>query len=739
MSVSFVRHSSVIEDGILGAQDVNADGFADLLLAHSYVMLGNGTGYFQQPRVYSAIPSESSSAGLDFDGDGVDDQMHMSDTTSTISSDFGWDFVQHHVVLSLSFNDGSQADVDVSSDRVLSSFVCDVNGDGLSDIVCYAMDEYNPMYADQNQFAIVLCTTVSTIALSGGEGSDSLNGGAGWDTLYGNGGADALFGGIGNDTVEGGAGNDTLNGGSGADRLTGGAGDDAYVVDTARDITIETGDVSGGRDTVLSSVTWTLATAFENLTLTGALAISGTGNDAGNILNGNDAANGLTGNAGDDSFQGLGGNDTLDGGTGDDIMEGGAGNDIYLVDSARDTVYETTTHSGTANAGGTDLVRSSVTWILGLYVEDLTLTGTAISNGVGNGLDNRIEGNGAANRLTGDGGSDFLSAGAGNDLLHGGTGNDTLLGGSGSDDLRGVDGNDILNGGAGADVMHGGSGNDIYVVDSAGDTIHETTTTLGTIDAGGVDEVRSSVSTILGLYVENLVLTGSVAANGTGNHLSNHIAGNVGANTLSGGGGNDFLAGDLGNDILIGGFGNDRLDGGSGADTASYADMSAAVRVSLAVTSAQNTNGAGTDTLIGIENLVGGNGNDVLTGNTRANVLTGGAGHDTLTGSTGADVFRYGTSAEGGDIIRDFVRGTDKLQFVSRNFGSITTDQLAVGGRLTSNRAGAAVGTLAQFTFNTSNGVLCYDADGTRSGAAVAIATLNVRSLAYSDFVMAVS
>src|SRR5688500_14495596 len=78
--------------------------------------------------------------------------------------------------------------------------------------------------------------------------------------------ADTLDGGAGNDTLDGGDGNDTLIGGTGADSMNGGLGDDLYVVDDAGDIA---GEVGGGIDTVQSSVTHTLSTNLENLTLIG--------------------------------------------------------------------------------------------------------------------------------------------------------------------------------------------------------------------------------------------------------------------------------------------------------------------------------------------------------------------------------------------------------------------------------------------------------------------------------------
>ena len=138
-----------------------------------------------------------------------------------------------------------------------------------------------------------------------------------------------------------------------------------------------------------------------------------------------------------------------------------------------------------------------------------------------------------------------------------------------------------------------------------------------------------------------------------GNVADNTLAGGAGDDILVGYEGNDTLAGTAGNDTLYGRVGNDIINGGgAGSDTASYADAAGAVTVSLARQgSAQNTIGAGSDTLTNIENLTGSALSDTLTGDANANALSGlagsdalngGAGNDTLTGLTGNDTLNGG-------------------------------------------------------------------------------------------------
>ncbi|WP_425928557.1 retention module-containing protein [Pseudomonas sp. NyZ201] len=181
-------------------------------------------------------------------------------------------------------------------------------------------------------------------------------------------------------------------------------------------------------------------------------------------------------------------------------------------------------------------------------------------------------------------------------------------------------------------------------------------------------------------YQDSSILTGTVNADtllgGSGNDTLN---GGDGNDVLIGGDGNDALYGGNGNDLLIGGPGNDLLDGGAGIDTASYASATAGVTVNLSIAAQQNTVGAGLDTLVSIENLVGSDYNDTLTGDGNANVLRGGLGNDvlsggggddlliggrgddTLTGGPGADTFQWQLGDNGHDVVSDFTPGTDHL------------------------------------------------------------------------------
>lgn len=157
------------------------------------------------------------------------------------------------------------------------------------------------------------------------------------------------------------------------------------------------------------------------------------------------------------------------------------------------------------------------------------------------------------------------------------SGADLLRGSNGTDTILGYGGNDSINGRAGADTMLGGAGSDTYHVDDVNDRAVERTALNSEVDAGGIDRVYSSVSFTLGQYVENLVLAGSAAVNGTGNGAANSLTGNNAANVLTGQYGKDRLVGAGGADVLLGGMDADRLQGGGGADVFRYTSYAESV------------------------------------------------------------------------------------------------------------------------------------------------------------------
>lgn len=406
--------------------------------------------------------------------------------------------------------------------------------------------------------------------LEGGDGSDRLEGGAGDDTYLRHDAQDTVveLAGEGYDVVRswvdaiavanveelwlegaanlnasgdaagnfivGNSGHNCLDGAGGADYLRGGAGDDLYVVDntTARSVfggTTYTGDTiveyaGEGSDTVESSVSYTLTSHLENLTLTGTAAISGSGNERDNILRGNSAANTLT---------------------------GGLGNDTYYI-GAGDTVVE-------AAQGGDDTVVAEVSLTLTDNVETLILASSATAlNATGNAGNNRLVGNALANTLDGGAGADRMEGGEGGDAYVVDNAGDVIveLEGEDLDSVRasvshtlaqhvenltltgtkaihgwGNEGDNVLTGNSAANTLAGGRGNDVYVVDSR-DTIRENF-------GEGIDTVQSATTLTLGAHLENLVLTGTAKINGTGNELNNRLVGNAATNILKGGRGDD--------------------------------------------------------------------------------------------------------------------------------------------------------------------------------------------------------
>ena len=484
-------------------------------------------------------------------------------------------------------------------------------------------------------------------------------------------------------TLIGNAGANVLDGGAGADTLTGGAGNDTYVVDNVSDVITEA--AGEGTDTVQSSLSWTLGTNLENLTLTSTAAINATGNALANTLTGNAGAN------------------VLDGATGADTMVGGAGDDTYTVDNTGDVVTE-------ATGEGTDLILSSVSYTASVNVENLTLTGSAATSATGNVLANALTGNAGANVLDGGAGTDTMVGGAGDDtyvvddagdlvtetasegtdLIQASVSytasanveNLTLTGSAAvnatgnelANALTGNAGANVLDGSGGADTMTGGAGNDTYVVDNAGDVVTEAV-------GEGADLVQSSVSYTTSTNVENLTLTGTAAINATGNTLANALSGNAGANVLDGGAGADTMLGGAGNDTYV-------VDNAGDIVTEAASEGTDLIESSVSYTAAANVENL---TLTGTA-AVNATGNalaNTTTGNTGANVLDGAAGADTMAGGAGDDTYVVDNA---GDLVTEAVsEGTDLVQSSVSYTASTNVENVTLTGTAVVNATGNAL------------------------------------------------
>ncbi|BAQ67006.1 PD40 domain-containing protein [Geminocystis sp. NIES-3709] len=593
--------------------------------------------------------------------------------------------------------------------------------DDIGDRVVEALNEGTDFI--NSSVTYTLSVNIENLILTG-TGNINSTGNTLSNLITGNIGNNNLSGGDGNDTLTSGRGNDTLNGGTGGDSMTGGRDNDIYYVDNTGDHVVELSNE--GIDTVNSTITYTLGSNIENLTLTGTGNINGTGNTINNLI---------TGNSGNNNLRGGDRNDTLIGGIGNDTLIGDTGNDIYYVDNTGDRVVENSNE-------GTDTVRSTITYTLGTNVENLVLEGTGNVNGTGNTDNNSITGNNLDNHLTG---------------------------GDGNDTVNGRGGNDTLTGGIGNDSMIGGIGNDSYYVDSTGDQVLE-------LLSEGADTVRSTITYTLTTNVENLVLEGTANINGTGNTLNNLITGNTGNNNLSGGDGNDTLNGGSGHDTLIGGIANDSMIGGTGNDTY-YVDSTDdrilenltegtdTVRSTITYNLGTNvehlilqgtgningignslrnnitgnnldnhlTGGDGNDTLnggAGNDTLIGELGNDSLIGGSGNDTLIGGIGNDSMIGGIGTDYFRFNSSGEGIDAegtlrarITDFNVIDDTILIRRDGFsgglslGTLPVNQFRVGSSATTSSQ--------RFIYNSSNGAFFFDVDGNGATAAVQFATLN--------------
>jgi serralysin len=630
-------NSAAITSNLLPPPPINGTGGADVLVGAS-----------DADRIYGFAGDDilTGLAGADTldGGDGIDTvcygasgaavTINLASGVASGGDAAGDTFVSFENILGSSFNDTLTGNA--GHNRLDGGAGTDTMVGGLGDdtyVVSIAADKVTEL---AGQGTDTIETALATFSLAALTAVENLT-----YTGIGN------FIGTGNalsNVIRGGIGNDTLNGGLGADTLIGGASNDIYVVDNAGDVVDESS--GSGTDLVQSALSFDLATTLgdvENLTLTGTLAINGTGNGLANTIIGNGGINVSEGRGGADILDGGAGLDTLsyalsaagvtvtltgatasilggfgdaqgdsiknfenilgsgfadtltgdglanviDGGAGADNMTGGTGNDTYIVDDALDVITEALT-------GGTDLVKASIDYsLVGAKLENLTLIGSNNIDATGNTLANVLTGNAGNNRL---------------------------------------------DGGAGVDTMIGGVGDDTYVVDMSGDKITE-------LAGQGTDTIETSLATfslVALTAVENLTYTGIGNFTGTGNALNNIIRGGIGNDTLNGGLGADTLIGGAGNDTYVVDNAGDVVDEVSGSGT-DLVQAAASFDLSTVLGDVENLTLTGTLAINGTGNGLA----NTIIGNSGVNVIEGKGSADTLDGGAGLDTVSYASSAAG--------------------------------------------------------------------------------------------
>jgi Ca2+-binding RTX toxin-like protein len=618
---------------VASAGDVDGDGYSDLVVGapgSGYIL--NGASYVIYGEASSAVNKVGTTGddrlfGGDFDdtlsgGDG-NDLIGGKDGNDLLTGGAGndafvyarfgeqhdtiTDFRQGEDVVDLrSANIGSFATVQqlLSSDAQGNAVITTVS-DGVTSTITLTGISAAQLTAGDFVFA---SDSTGNQSLNGTDNADDLFGGAGSDSLNGNAGDDRLFGEQGSDSLTGGAGADLLDGGEGTDRVNYSLAKGGIIASL-----VNGGSAGDAAGDVYVSIEDLYGTDHDDVL---------EGNDQANVILGMGGANVIRGLGGDDHLAGGNENDTFYGGAGADEINGAGGYDYARYDDAPSGVT-VGFGAGTGYAAGDRLL--SIEGIVGSAFAD-TLGGTGVAND--------------------------LQGGAGDDLLQGRGGDDTLDGGEGSDR-----------------AVFSGSRSDYFVTfDAATGTYTVDDLREGSPD--GTDRVTNVETFVFadGAVPAGSLLDGNPSPLIIGDDGDNTLTGTALANDMRGLGGNDTLSGLGGEDLLDGGDGDDTLDGGTGIDTATYASAGLGVAVSLAITGAQETGGAGTDTLVAIENLTGSAFDDKLFGNAGANVLSGLAGNDRFDGAGGVDTLLGGAGDDiliggaGGDVL-DGGEGFDLVSY----------------------------------------------------------------------------
>jgi Ca2+-binding RTX toxin-like protein len=151
------------------------------------------------------------------------------------------------------------------------------------------------------------------------------------------------------------------------------------------------------------------------------------------------------------------------------------------------------------------------------------------------------------------------------------------------------------------------------------------------------------------------------------------------------GGGNDTAYGQGNNDFIQVRSGDDVIDGGTGNDTAYYGDRTYDLSLSLDNVANDGSVGGGHDNIkSNVESLVGGSGDDILTGSNSANYIDGYKGDDSIYGLGGNHTLEGGNGSGSGKHYIDGGTGNDSMEGGDGNdtlFGAAGNDaHLGQGG-----------------------------------------------------------
>jgi Ca2+-binding RTX toxin-like protein len=526
--------------------------------------------------------------------------------------------------------------------------------------------------------------SVAQLKFIGGAGNDTLTGGAGGSVF------DLSHG--GNDSATGGSGDDTFVMGSAftaADHINGGGGSDVVEMNGGGSLTfgattmVDIGtllldpghdyDLTTNDATVAAGAT--LLVAGNHLGAGDTLTFDGSAETDGHfIIRGGAGNDVLTGGQDGDAFNlTVGGEDTVHGGAGNDTIDMGAGFDAGdQIDggTGNNTLNLDGDYSGGLVLGATTLLNvQSIAFgpnhSYNITTNDATVASGATLNVNGSALlaGDSLVFNGAAETD----GQFTMTGGAGDDVLTGGAGNDVLTGGAGADSF------DLSAGGT--DTVHGGGGDDIV-------TVNRTLTAADTIDGGtgsdqlflngddfGPDALVMSATTLTN--ISSITLEFGFSYEITTNDATVAAGQTLQVNVIGGGGAVVIFNGAAETDghfSMLGGNGDDTLTGGALADSF---DMS-----------------SGGDDIV-----AGGGGDDTIAFATAFNIL------DQVDGGTGSDTLTLNGTYVNSMFNTSDATNIDAIDFThAHNYKATVTGDITGGkGALTLDATGSA-----QFTLNVS-------------------------------------